>query len=658
MQMTRRQTLLATLGAAIAVHDDADAIDVLTASHPAVDAAASRRREWWLHHPTIGDPSWDTFVREPGNPIHSGAPPYEWPVNGYLFRDPPTGRWYCYPSVYPRGYWPPPGANSRILREKPGGGWEDLGFVFNPPQPGYVSSDGTSGVMTDVCVVYDGGRYHLIYGWADKANKRGGLGYAVADTPEGPFRYSQVPLHDDAAQKPLLGVYVRAYASTLLRRRSDWLIIHMMSTPGNGGGTWGLFGMRAAAPEGPYTAPVPLLYPQSDRFHPAIAEFFPAFVHEGVVYAPATSVARNRSFQVVFRAPIEMAHLPEAWSIWQYGSVWHTEPEANEAQGIWGQTFSAQVSPDGTMRAMFPSKTAQDVGTTNMARRPWKAPYRDGFVVSAPNAPAFAVLRAECDDFRLRVRARSSGAWTVCFGCAGPLGPNQNSADSVPHPRMRVERTELQLLRGRWRLVRLASDGHERVLGEGSAKGNGIPGGADVERKGARVNVRVEGCDLFSCDGASSLGRLELVAEAGTILRVEACEVVGALRPGWESWLAMDALAGQACSPGDWHEIGGALFRFGAGFESARLGVRAKWNFDGRGFRLWAPKGPRYGTCSVLVDGRKVATVDLWASSEAASSVVCEHSVSAGRHAVAIVAESAVVPCDTLDVLQPVLHGD
>ncbi|MGO8676741.1 MAG: hypothetical protein ACLQVX_12820 [Limisphaerales bacterium] len=58
----------------------------------------------WLRHPVYGDPSFDAFERLPGNPIHRGAPPFEWPVNGFLFADPPSGRWYVFVGDYGKGY--------------------------------------------------------------------------------------------------------------------------------------------------------------------------------------------------------------------------------------------------------------------------------------------------------------------------------------------------------------------------------------------------------------------------------------------------------------------------------------------------------------------------------------------------------------------------
>ena len=41
-------------------------------------------------------------------------------------------------------------------------------------------------------------------------------------------------------------------------------------------------------------------------------EFYPCFVK--AISMPA-SVARNRTFQVIYRAPVASAHVPEAWGV-------------------------------------------------------------------------------------------------------------------------------------------------------------------------------------------------------------------------------------------------------------------------------------------------------------------------------------------------------
>lgn len=67
------------------------------------DYAKVQNRNSWLRHPTLGDPSFDTFEKL-GDTVHRSNPPWEWGVNGSLFRDPKTDNWYYYAGVYPYGY--------------------------------------------------------------------------------------------------------------------------------------------------------------------------------------------------------------------------------------------------------------------------------------------------------------------------------------------------------------------------------------------------------------------------------------------------------------------------------------------------------------------------------------------------------------------------
>lgn len=613
------------------------------------DLATSRHLDQWLHHPVIGDPSWDSFQREAGNPIYTGKPPYLWPVNGFLFRDPPSGRWYAYISLYPRGYWPPGG--TLCLRERAEGGWEEVGIVLQGDARSFDGDGKRAGGTVDVSIVYEGGRYHMLYGWADPANERGGIAYAWAERPEGPFHRAPSPIHEDTYQKPLLGRYVRAYASTLIRRRNDWLILHMMSTPRNAGGTWALACMTSRYPDREYTPPRLLLYPQSDTFHPPLAEFFPAFVHRGTVYAPATSVARNRTFQVLFRAPVEQAHQPEAWQIAQYGSLWHAEAYPWEAQGIWGQTFAGQVAPDGTLRVLFPSKTADDIGTVSIARRKWIQPLRDGFVLSAPRGAAVAVLRRRYQTFQLDAAVRSNGAWALCWGCTNPLGADHHLADSSLHPLMRRSRVEWRLKEERWQLVRIDADGQVTEIASGPLRlAPNQQFNLRVRQEHSKSELSANGQRVWLGTLPAEYGRLELLAEAGTLLQVTRFEVTGAFQPSIEQWLATEALAGAASAPEEWKPLQDRHFRYGTGFISASGNARAKWNFRGRGFHLMAPRSPRYGKGEVIIDGKVRVTVDFGSIAEEPSAVVLERELAPGYHAIVLSPVEGIIPCDSIEV--------
>ena len=260
-----------------------------------MDLAEARYREVWLSHPAIGDPSYDALARFARNPIYQGSPPYEWPVNGSLFKDPRSGNLYCYVSLYPKGYWP--AGPTRLLRSRDAGGtWEDLGLILQGDKDGFDGDGAKSGATCDATVVADEDGYHMAYGWAKPDNRDGGIAYAFARSPEGPWIRDPKPVHAESAQPLIPPGYKRAYASALVRRAHDWLILASMSTPGNAGGTWAFIGMTAPQARGPYTAPIFLRSPQEGYWQPQPIEFFPAFVHEGYVYAPLTSIAANRGY--------------------------------------------------------------------------------------------------------------------------------------------------------------------------------------------------------------------------------------------------------------------------------------------------------------------------------------------------------------------------
>jgi hypothetical protein len=352
------------------------------------------------------------------------------------------------------------------------------------------------------------------------------------------------------------------------------------------------------------------------------------------------------------------------------GSAWHAEPEAAEAAGIWGQTFSGQVGPDGILRAKFPSRTREDVGTIGLARRPWSRPYRDGFVLSASAAPAAAILRRPFGGFRLALGVRSSGPWALAWAARGPIGPDRIGADARTDPRMDRDRTELRRTASGWELRRRGPDGGGRTLAEGPRLATpGWKEAFEIERRGSRVAIRIDGNELGRIEaGDAGPGRLELWAEPGSIVAVDRFEVAGGegmdapsaggggppgAAPAREMWLSTEALAGAGADPADWRPAGGPAFVTGAGHESARPSALAKWNYRGRRFRLLAPRGPRYGKAAVAVDGAPAIEVDLRAPAEESSGPVLERDLPEGLHSVSLQAVEGAIPCDVLEVIVP-----
>ena len=117
--------------------------------------------------------------------------------------------------------------------------------------------------------------------------------------------------------------------------------------------------------------------------------------------SPRTSVGLNRNFQAIFRAPIARALDPEAWELWQHGSVCHAEHVPHEDYGIWGQTLAARIDTDGTMRVLLPSRHIEGgAGTIGSASGPWSQPLREsGFTITAHGGRTVSLTRAACEVF-------------------------------------------------------------------------------------------------------------------------------------------------------------------------------------------------------------------------------------------------------------------
>ncbi|HUZ45355.1 MAG TPA: hypothetical protein VMW54_01835 [Terriglobia bacterium] len=643
----RRSFIKASGGAALALAGGLQAPGAQRPPEPDIDYAESRFVDVWLRHPVYGDPSFDSFQRLPGNPIHTGAPPYGWPVNGFFFPDPVSTNWYIYIGDYPTGYQGPPPSRCILYRSKNRGqSWENLGVILHG-DPGMFDRNGHT---PDVSVAFEGGRYHMVYDWGLASfTKDGGLAYACADRPEGPWLRTSQPITRNSTLRPLLGRYQRTYAGTLLRRKNDWLILAMMD---HAPYSWALFAMTASDPHGPYSERKLIRHVEGSYFHPPLMEFYPAFMNAGWVYAPATSVARNRNFQVIFRAPIEKAADPAAWQIFRYGSVWHSKDVPNEAYGIWGQTFSGWVDQKGMLWAMFPSRNIKGNGTINLAVRPWSKPLRRrGFRFSGDNAPSLTCLRRGYTDFTLSAELFVRGAARIIWGYRAPLGPNKPTSDATLHSLSLTRHHGLELAPNGWRIITVDAQGAEQVIAKGAAQ----------PREPWKVTIayQADGATTLALDGEeiwkglmkAAGGVIGLLAESHGHVSVARFAIAGKREPCTLSYLYTEALLGAGEDPAHWLEQRDPAFRFGIGAVRRDDAGRAKWNFMGTGFTLWSPKGPDYGVVEVRLDGAEVSTVDLRSPQfKSSQPVFRKNGLADTFHAVVLQPKTGRLVVDSLEV--------
>ena len=640
--MTRRAWLLAScvFGAAC----------VLSAATSVCDYAEASHAHDWLRHPVYGDPSFDSFQRLPGNPICRGTAPFDWPVNGFLFPDPRSGNWYVFIGDYAKGYLSPPSRCILYRSANRGRTWANLGTVLQ----GDPRMFDKAGHTPDASVVYAEGRYHMVYDWGEPDfNAEGGLAYAWAEQPEGPWHRASEPITRNSTLPRLRGHYQRTYAATLLRRTNDWVILGMMDYAPY---SWALFAMTAPSAGGPYSERRLIRCVEDEGFHPPLLEFFPALVHDGFVYAPATSVALNRNFQALFRAPLERAEDPAAWALVQHGSVWHAEDVEAEHFGIWGQTYSGFVDRAGVLRVMFPSRDPKGQGTINLAHRPWSEPMRQrGFVLSGHSGPSLTLLRRAYAGFSLGAEMRLRGTASLLFDYAAPLGPNQPTSDATLHPLANTRHVALQLAPGCWSPLRRDATGHTQELGSGPLR-EGPGHNVRVKRDGKQTTIKLDGREVWSGQFPASEdlppnGVLGVRVEKDTHLAVERFRIKGEPDPARMVFMHTEALLGAGASPGHWGECSDAGFRYGVGAASKAERARAKWNVIGSGLRLWSPRGPGYGAIEVRLDGRAAARIDLHSDQAAPSEPVWTATGLADTyHAVVLVAEAGRAPLDCLEV--------
>lgn len=629
------------------------------------DYAQVAFKDKWLSHPVLGDPSFDAFERAKNNPICRGADGLEWPVNGFILKDPVSKHWFVYVGHYPRNYAfgkeDKPSVCTVFRSVDNGLNWESLGPIF-PSKPFFFKGD-TEAVTgaPDVSVVYADGKYHMTYDWLLEGTTwkttrsyRTGVGYAWSDKPEGPFQQYEIPIvrGDVPANAPVLGKYDRFYATTLIRRKNDWMILIL--TDSGPRYAWGLVAMTAKKPEGPYGPVTALFHVEGDTYQPPLMEYFPAFVHDGWVYAPSTSVALNRDFQMIQRAKIEEAMNPEAWEIYQHGSVWHGENLEHEAEGMWGQTFSSFIDDDQQMYIMFPSKDRLDRGTINIASRRWGKPYLNNvFHLSGHQGPTIGLLKKSFDTFRLECILEFSGSIWLFWNNRAMLGPHIPQSNAAIHDLSWPHGTAIRFEGNQWQLLKMKGEKQIEIVASGNF--------ANTKHLKVIIDQNINGKVQIAINDVAYISNLSMEPNPGTLgflagknsyVRVEKFEILGDEKPTTLSYLYTEGLLGAGQGFVGWQKIQSSIFRFQEGALSNDHNGRIKWNFSGTGFDLWQPKGPEFGNIEILLDGKSVGLVDLNHSEEIHSHVVFSiRNLYDGFHAVVLKAANGRLVVDSLDVL-------
>lgn len=639
------------------------------------DFAKMRNMEAWLRHPVLGDPSFDNFTKL-GQTVHRSEKPFEWAVNGSIFSDPKTGWWYYYVALYPKNYWAPSNdvCHFIIYRSKDKGmSWENLGKGFPDFKCPFTGLEDAHMGAPDAVVRYDAAEdvYWMTYDWgagildleggaAPQYLPDAGVALAWAKSPEGPFHQLKNWVHNNRFSESRIGRFERGYSSAAFKRKNDWICFIMQdSGPYHG---WGLTCRTAKTPDGEWSKPRLLLSPDRQGYYPELLEYCFCVQIGDKIYAPATSVAGNRNYQVVYAADIEQAEHPSAWKLVREGSLWHSRPLADERYGIWGQTLHGFIE-DGKYYTMYVGMDERKYGTLSVASCPVERPFKDGFTISGHVGKSISPTLAAYRDFSLDMQMDFTGTVEVFLKHHGILGPDRTTSNSVTSEESFAASLSVELSdKQAYRLLLRDPAGKSRVLHQGRADGKITALKTDWSK--GRLHLAVNGKGAWIGDLTEALEEAgmdsEIFAEAPLAVCAHEVSVFHCSRflvegeplpytlrfSAREGVLAaMHGITWQAS------QREGFLTQKGYIGEGSRW---VKWNFRGNGFRLYAPKGEDLGRAEIWVDGYLYATVDLYAPQAEASRIVYEVTGLPGenRHAVVLKGyEGQSFAADLLEVL-------
>jgi len=638
----------------------------------------------WMRHPILGDPSFDTFEKW-GPTVHVSQPPYEWAVNGSLFRDPADSAWYYFAGLYPFGYGlderdgKTDYCDFRIYKSADQGrSWQDLGWGFERGFR-FDGYDTAADVHPDVVMAHDPDTklYWLAYDWATNdltwatahhpTERRydSGAALAYATSPEGPFTRLAKPIFGNYDISRNIGRFSRAYGTTLFKRQTDWLALTLCDSGEYF--SWGLIGFTAPSPEGPWSPPVVLLTVDRPEYYPAPVEFHPCFAVGETVYAPATSIALNRNYQTLHAAPLEAAHDPSAWALATDGNAWHGRPLSDEAYGIWGQTYHGFVDDGRTFTVMYPARDERRFGTLSVARRPWDKPHSDGFTFSGHEGKSISPLMRAYQDFTLSARFVFTGTIELAWAYRGIVGAEVVTSGGRPADETLADYLALRLSGGNVQLVSVGRGGDEAVLDSGT-----YPQTPASDGQAVHVRLRVgNGCVDYEVNGAWRecalppskvvAGPLALIAHPFSVMTCDEFRVEGEAIPCVLRHNAVDALLGAGQRSADWTDAASlglscvsrkAVVRSPAGGPPASpaVAVYGKWNVIGKSIAIYAPKSPTLGVMRVVIDGQDHALVTLHAVQATPSANVYACDLPPGRHTVSVWAQQGEIALDVLEV--------
>ena len=625
------------------------------------DYALLENKNQWSHHYAFGSPSWDAFERFSNNPVYRGSSGMEWPVNGFLYADPVSKNWYLYIGEYKQGYdvdkdTATTDMNCVILKSTDKGKtWNKIGNVFTANKLEY---DSIKIQAPDVMITYADGKYHMIFDWLgsdfnwQQNTEKSGIGYAVANTPEGPFVISKKPLkiNTQYKQKPLLNKYWRMYAPMIFKQKNGWAIAYMMDTAPTG--SWCLAVSTAPKPEGPYSDTKIIMNVENKTNYAPLQEYFPAFTHKGYAYFPATSVSTNRNYQSIYRVKIDEITNADKYEVFRAGSLWHPINVENEYAGIWGQTITGFIDEKDSFYVMYPSKDPNNYGTINLAKTSWNNLDRKrGFNFSANEGNSFSYIKTLLDVESINMTFKLDGTLHLIWDFHSKLDI-QNEWGKFSLNEKGANYKEIIIDKNNWIINEYGNGKQSSGIDSGRIQHwNNNENKLQIKKSNGKYLLLINDVKYWEGELKNKPGIVGIALNPRSYLFTEKFVVDGRKLNGHITYGFHEALLNSGNYFKDWDFKNDSMFFYGQGAVSKKDSCFAKWNFDGKGFELLSPKGPQYGNVYIYLDGILLKKISLKNRQEIKSSVVFKSQpIKKGSHSLYIKSLDGLLPVDCINI--------
>jgi len=279
---------------------------------------------------------------------------------------------------------------------------------------------------------------------------------------------------------------------------------------------------------------------------------------------------------------------------------------------------------------------------------------KDGGIVSAPNGRVITFVKRSFKDFTLKAKIRSNKNVKIFWNYKGPLGADSLGADASLHSLVLTDFTILELEKNGWKLSQIDKEGKEFLIDKDESFTIQInvsqPIFVNITHKEGGTEIVINKKKIWTGKVPSTDGNIGLLAEKGVVYYIDEFVVFGEGEETTKFLLPGEGIrgAGNIKRVHKWELVKEDDFKFGFGYLNKKKGAMIKWNYLGKGFKLYSPLRPEFGTFDLFLDGKLLRTINL-KGKRTRSQKIFESKVPYGYQAVVQINRNGIMPCDTLE---------